>query len=283
MKTHLIKAPPPSLAPYADFLFVCGSDADPSVQEGCQLKDIPNGNARIFFLDQGPDLDSTGKSRRPRFKLGVQGPRRILQSVPVPAVEYTGISVKPGALKALTGIPTELFADRIPSLEEVWGGEGRLLYDEMMQASGPVQRLALLESALIRKVERRKSGDSFVLQAASLIQSQGGKGTLDWFFDRMGYSQQYVTRKFKEGLGMGPKEYARIIRFRRLFQGVPLSPQQDWSALSPQFGFFDQSHLIRNFHKLTGQSPVRFMEEFEDRGMLIPGQASRELIMYLKK
>ena len=66
----------------------------------------------------------------------------------------------------------------------------------------------------------------------------------------------YLLRLFHQRIGVPPHEYQtqlRISHARRLIcKGFPISQ----AAL--QAGFFDQSHLSRNFKRITGVSPGRY-------------------------
>ena len=67
----------------------------------------------------------------------------------------------------------------------------------------------------------------------------------------------WITRLFREQVGLAPKQYARILRFRRslslLRQGRRLSD----AALSA--GYYDQAHLHRDFAEFARRTPLEFV------------------------
>jgi AraC-like DNA-binding protein len=69
------------------------------------------------------------------------------------------------------------------------------------------------------------------------------------------------TRQFERlsamRLGMSPKLYARILRFRYAHRLHARNQKLSWTEISQLSGYFDQMHLIRDCRKLTGVIPSR--------------------------
>jgi AraC-like DNA-binding protein len=80
--------------------------------------------------------------------------------------------------------------------------------------------------------------------------------SLDDLEDSTGYSPSYISRIFKKHMGISPTEYQMACRITRaktlLADGVKATD----AAL--ETGFFDQSHLIRNFTRLVGLTPGKY-------------------------
>ncbi|MGC4021921.1 MAG: helix-turn-helix domain-containing protein [Cyclobacteriaceae bacterium] len=62
---------------------------------------------------------------------------------------------------------------------------------------------------------------------------------------------------FRTYVGLSPKFYARIIRFNKIFSLIEKNDPQ-WIDLMNEAGFYDQSHLIRNFKAFTGEDPSAY-------------------------
>jgi len=63
--------------------------------------------------------------------------------------------------------------------------------------------------------------------------------------DHFGYSVSALERNFKKHIGLTPKAYANILRFRYAVL-----------ELDPQILFYDQSHFIKNCKKYTRKMPT---------------------------
>jgi AraC-like DNA-binding protein len=69
-------------------------------------------------------------------------------------------------------------------------------------------------------------------------------------------TSRHLRRAFAEHIGIGPKDFARTVRLQR---AVRLSrTSQDWSRIAAEAGYYDQAHLIADFHELVGVTPGAF-------------------------
>jgi len=72
-------------------------------------------------------------------------------------------------------------------------------------------------------------------------------------------TQRHVTAHFRRQLGVAPKAYARLLRFDHasaLLGG--LSPGRTLADVAMEAGYYDQSHLTRDFVALAGMTPGAF-------------------------
>lgn len=74
----------------------------------------------------------------------------------------------------------------------------------------------------------------------------------------MGYSTRYLNRVFTNETGMSPKTFSRIIRFQNVLN--TMKKQKKIAEISENFGFFDQSHMLKDFRLFTGMTPVKYMK-----------------------
>jgi AraC-like DNA-binding protein len=58
-------------------------------------------------------------------------------------------------------------------------------------------------------------------------------------------------------VGIGPKEFARVVRFQRAVHLAAL--ERNWARIAVDAGYYDQAHLIRDFQDLAGTAPRGFM------------------------
>jgi len=88
--------------------------------------------------------------------------------------------------------------------------------------------------------------------------------------------QRHVTERFRHQLGLAPKAYARLLRFEhaRSLLGCP-HPDRTLADAATEMGYYDQSHLTRDFVAFAGMTPgayaaqaglvpeVRFVQDAE--------------------
>jgi len=91
------------------------------------------------------------------------------------------------------------------------------------------------------------------------IQNKGLIGIKD-FCSELQIHKSTLEKNFKHVTGYTPKEYSRIIRFNFLLNRIFFS-NLNLTETSYEMGYFDQSHMIRDFKKITGINPSDFVEK----------------------
>lgn len=101
-----------------------------------------------------------------------------------------------------------------------------------------------LERCLLR--EASQLGPRSVAQeiATRILESGGSESVLASAI-HAGYSARQLQRMFVREIGIPPKLFARIARFRRAQQLALAYPRWSGSELAQGAGYFDQSHWIR--------------------------------------
>ncbi len=71
----------------------------------------------------------------------------------------------------------------------------------------------------------------------------------------VGYNKSYLIRFFKKEVGLTPQQYILNTKVNRAKELLLHTTEQTLSDVSASSGFFDQSHLNRNFKNQFGTSP----------------------------
>jgi AraC-like DNA-binding protein len=72
-------------------------------------------------------------------------------------------------------------------------------------------------------------------------------------------SQRRFIQVFKAEVGLTPKLFSRIRRFQQTRSIIQQNPSPNWAGLALDLGYFDQSHLIREFLEFSGLSPTEYL------------------------
>lgn len=75
-----------------------------------------------------------------------------------------------------------------------------------------------------------------------------------------GASERGLQRLFREHVGVSPKWVIRRYRIHELIERMNGSEAIDWAGAAADLGYFDQSHLIRDFRRLTGYTPDAYRQ-----------------------
>jgi AraC-like DNA-binding protein len=83
--------------------------------------------------------------------------------------------------------------------------------------------------------------------------------------EEAGLSVGRLTRLFKDAVGLTPKRYLRIQRFVRVLRRTRKGQPAPWACLAVECGYYDQAHLINEFHALAGVSPSVYLRDRGER------------------
>ncbi|MEM8680617.1 MAG: helix-turn-helix domain-containing protein [Planctomycetota bacterium] len=128
----------------------------------------------------------------------------------------------------------------------------------LTQAPGSA-RVPLVFAYLIQ--QRLEAPDPMVMAAIQTMESTCGKLRIAPLADRLGVSRRKLELAFRQDVGVTPKQFARIVRFRRVHQEMLENPDRRWVEAALDAGFFDQPHLVRDFQQFAGRSPSQTLQD----------------------
>jgi AraC-like DNA-binding protein len=187
---------------------------------------------------------------------------QVASSAPVRTV---AVRFKPGAARAFLALPLHVLTDQRADIGQLWGRSeaDRLVGGLWSRELSDRQRIELIEKQLLRCLAGHSTthgaADALVRRALSALDASGGDLRIEDLAARLGVSRQHMAAQFRDRVGLSPKLYARICRFRHATRALKAATAPDWAQLALDCGYFDQSHLIHDFHEFTGSAPERFL------------------------
>jgi AraC-like DNA-binding protein len=224
--------PPSGLEP----VVACLWEHEPAVDHAQRV--VPDGCVDLIWL-AGRELVIAGADTGPRIVALLAGTRSA------------GIRLRPGAAGAILGQPASELRDHQVAAALVWG-EPVAGLEEAMAGAEPTRRLELLADAVAR---RPVAPDPLVLHAARKLSVPGAR-VADVATD-LGVGERQLHRRMLAAVGYGPKVLARVARLRRL---VALA-DQSLASRALEAGYASQAHMTDEVRRLTGLTPVRFLED----------------------
>lgn len=247
--------PPPALAGLVDCLWLAETAAAAG-GAAVSHRVLPDNRTDILWQDSGA-----------AFFVGMM---RAWFDVPAGRpVRTVAVRFRAGAAGLfLGGLPLAALTDHKADLQDLWGraAADRLGDALWSQARNDGERLALLTEALVQRLALAspgaRSATALAARAVARLEGSGGVLRVDALADGLGVSRQHLAAQFRDHVGLPPKLFARICRFRAARAAAlaaPGAPALDWTSLALDCGYFDQSHLIRDFHDFTGTSPDAYI------------------------
>ncbi len=173
-----------------------------------------------------------------------------------------------GATGAVLGATASQIAGRIVPLEELWGGaDVRRLLDRLAKADATSDAIAIVESAIADRIARAgrlalRDLDARVsplaLGAARKLQDE----RINVVAGDLGVTERHLRRVFRETVGLGPKAFAKLARFRRAVDlALEANGAEAWAEIAIATGYYDQAHLIAEFRDIAGTTPRALLRE----------------------
>lgn len=148
-------------------------------------------------------------------------------------------------------------ANRILPLSDLWGREALSLEAQIAEATCDDRRIDRLEAALLGRLpihpDHRFAVDLPGL--AAFVQDRNGIVTVAELADCTGVSRQHLGRMFREEVGLAPKLFCRLARFRSALACANEKGKGYAAGLAADFGYVDQSHMIAEFREFSGLTP----------------------------
>ncbi|MDF5637882.1 helix-turn-helix domain-containing protein, partial [Vibrio parahaemolyticus] len=74
-------------------------------------------------------------------------------------------------------------------------------------------------------------------------------------------SRRTLERSFKQVVGLSVKQYQQMARLEQMILTLYKQEAIDWASFSQQFGFSDQSHLIRTLKQQLRKTPSKYLKK----------------------
>lgn len=122
--------------------------------------------------------------------------------------------------------------------------------EEIICAESFYEKKRLAENYLLKKLSNRSINPS-VLNSVVYAIRHSGKATVKNLADDNAVSNRKLERDFLSTTGVSPKQMVNLIRYQLLWQDAV---KRDFNVLDSveKYGFFDQSHLLKEFKKYHG-------------------------------
>ena len=172
-----------------------------------------------------------------------------------------GVHFKPGGAFPFLGLPADDLVDTHIDLDVLWGPAVGRLRERLCEARTSDERIHLLQSALLRRLTDRVEQHYAVSAALEIFVNQTGPRVRETA-KYLGLSQRRFIQVFRTEVGVTPKLFSRIQRFQQTRTLIQQSVSPNWAELALDLGYFDQSHLIREFREFSGFSPTDYVNKF---------------------
>ena len=255
--TYWINVPSYPVNLFVDYFMIC--DGIPTFHKEFMF---PNNCAEIFF-NLGDTNFAYKKRNEPVFtfrKAIVSGLRsECLIIKPGNHFQLAGVRFNIFGFHNIFGIPSTEFTDANFEVDEVWNSDSLLLRDQLLSTNDIGKKFEMLENWIKSKIDLKHVHDANLWNRL-IPKLNDTTSPLQAYLSRlMGYSHKHVINLFRDRCGLPPKMIQRIFRFNRVLMKAGQG-NVNWTILSHDAGYSDQSHFIKDFKLFTGLTPSLFLK-----------------------
>jgi AraC-like DNA-binding protein len=170
-----------------------------------------------------------------------------------------GVAFRSGGAFPFFREPASEVSDAHVELCWLWGRGGATLRERLLEVTtrtrSPEAILDLLERELLARTVRPLDPDRALEFAVGELDRGASVGAV---LSRIGGSSKRFLRAFAERVGLTPKRFERIRRFRRAVDSIELGRPVAWTQVALACGYYDQAHLINDFREFSGITPTAY-------------------------
>jgi AraC-like DNA-binding protein len=239
--------PPPDLASIVELVWITEW---PGSAQAASWRIVPDPCAHIL-------VQVSERRARAMFV----GARSVHTDVDVSNRRLTvGVRLRSGLLRPLARVDAPELTDRALPTGDVFGRRGCALAARVSATDDPHLILRHLVEFLRTEAARGPAApDARVIAAARLIERRRGLVSVDDLARHTGVAVRTLRSALRDQVGIGPNRFKRI---QRLYHALQLSltrPTGRLARTAAETGYADQSHLVREFRALLGETPTEFL------------------------
>ena len=269
----LTRPPMPALRPFVEAVWASDptpaaspatAQAAPTAPPASLERVLPTGSMHLAIRLTGPPLQVLGTDRGAREFLGhavVGGVRDrcYVRDISAP-VRSVGAQLRPSAVLPLFDATAADLAGRHTPLEQLWGRSAVTARERLLDAGSLERQLLVFEHLLLERLPRVCGVHPAVAHALAQLSATPARSlAVRDVVRESGYSHRRFIELFRRSVGLTPKRYQRLSRFRAALAAVDLDAPPTWADLALAAGYSDQAHFSREFRAFSGVTPGAYL------------------------
>ena len=218
----------------------------------------------------------------------ISGMRRewiVIEAAPGSAMAV--IRFRPGGAYPFLCFDVDEITDAVHGLDVVLGRATAALRERILESPTIEGKMRAVEAWLLGRARGALETNPVIDYLAGRLFAPAGIRIAD-VVEEIGYTQRHVLGMFRRWVGLSPKQYGRIRRFQQVLTSVVRRPgesgleeadlalrrsppdEPDWADVAAAHGYYDQSHLIREFREFSGLTPGEYVASYRGLENYLP-------------
>ena len=220
---------------------------------------LPDGHAEIVFVLAGAfkrwRVDDAAVSTTMSSSYVIGGRSHSVNTRSIGRARLAGIKLHPDALWHLTQTPLGEFRDGTLALTELNHRPLLRLENAVTDARSAGAVRQLFDDFLLHELRDSIAQDPLVNALRRHVARTNGSLLLCDWLRRHQVTERTLERRFIASMGIAPKQYARVVRFKHSYLKY-LSDSPRGASKRYLESYYDQSHFDREFAAFFGMMPA---------------------------
>lgn len=225
---------------------------------------VPTGHLFLIIeLDEIPRHTFHNKSLKIKEsfeKAWISGSHKNYLSISSPpvgslfVVQFKPMNALPYLQFSLQGL-----SNKVVHAREVLGQEILKIRKSIIEVESISEKFEVMRTYLANRYQSHLKVPQELLQVFEKIvqnPNKAYKGNIEDY----PMTQKHLIDQFKKYNGLSPKVVHRIMRFNQILLTIKDKQKVNWSDITYQLGYSDQSHFIKEFKAFSGFNPQEFIK-----------------------
>ncbi len=179
------------------------------------------------------------------------------------------VKFKPWGAYYFLNSPMNHFTEKIIGVETALGKDGREISERVLAANDKTSAIDILQEIIEKKIKhnislKRKNDDENIIATVKKIIDSKCITSIMELLDSSYYCKRHLSRKFNEIIGLSTKTFIKIMRLGLCLENIRLNKKVRPEMLLSEYGYYDRSHMIREFKDMLKLTPASYLNKFLD-------------------
>lgn len=172
-----------------------------------------------------------------------------------------GVKFQPGGFYPFWQRPVSGLTGRSLSFQEVFDLDVAELEQDVLSQTEVGQSVGVVDAFFQSRLPESDPNVELVNEIVRLIQEDRAILKVEQVARQVGLHIRTMQRLLDRYVGVSPKWIIKRYRLHDAVESMEQGTVPDWSQLSVELGYYDQSHFIRDFKAIIGRSPEEYVRE----------------------
>lgn len=176
-----------------------------------------------------------------------------------------GIKFRPGGFYPFYKSPVSSFSDDLIAIDEVFDVNTNELENRILASDDKEEMVEKAEDFIRQDLPEENNRIAFINQIIDAVIADKSLIKVDQLAEQFDTSKRSLQRMFKRYVGVSPKWVIKRYRLHEVAGQLVENGEPDWAQLAVDLGYFDQSHFIKDFKSIVGQTPKEYVQNLQQK------------------